>query len=151
MNRDAGDLREMFVYAFFQRAGNVVDLGDGQGAIHGAVAGHQDFLLDLAHKAVSQRFLALRRRILLCIIAPKVTHLGRCSMSRSALTRTNLLLETGKVRRLRAALQSRSNSEAVRLVIDERLTVEAGLQALRRLRKRGGLVDLFGRAPAKRQ
>jgi hypothetical protein len=72
-------------------------------------------------------------------------------MSRAALTRTNLLLETGKVRRLREALRSRSNSEAVRLVIDERLAVEAGLQALRRLRKRGGLVDLFDRVPAKRQ
>jgi hypothetical protein len=72
-------------------------------------------------------------------------------MSKTALTRTNLLLETGKVRRLREALQSRSNSEAVRLVIDERLAVEAGLQALRRLRKRGGLQDLFARAPAKRR
>jgi hypothetical protein len=72
-------------------------------------------------------------------------------MSRAALTRTNLLLETTKVRRLREALQSRSNSEAVRRVIDERLAVEAGLLALRRLRKRGGLEDLFGRAPAKRR
>lgn len=72
-------------------------------------------------------------------------------MSRAALTRTNLLLETRKVRQLRAALRSRSNSEAVRLVIDERLAVEAGLHALRRLRKRGGLVDLFDRAPAKKQ
>jgi len=56
---------------------------------------------------------------------------------------------TRKVRQLRKALRSRSNSEAVRLVIDERLAVEAGLQALRRLRKRGGLDDLFRRAPAK--
>jgi hypothetical protein len=71
-------------------------------------------------------------------------------MSRAAMTRTNLLLEAGKVRRLREALQSRSNSEAVRTVIDERLAVEAGLQALRRLRKRGGLEDLFDRAPANR-
>jgi hypothetical protein len=70
-------------------------------------------------------------------------------MSRAALTRTNLLLETRKVRQLREALGSRSNSEAVRLVIDECLAVEAGLQALRRLRKRGGLEDLFRRAPVK--
>jgi len=70
-------------------------------------------------------------------------------MSRAALTRTNLLLETRKVRQLREALRSRSNSEAVRIVIDERLAVEAGLQALRSLRKRGGLEDLFHRAPAK--
>ncbi len=71
-------------------------------------------------------------------------------MSRAALTRTNLLLETRKVRQLREALRSRSNSEAVRIVIDERLAVEAGLQALRRLRKRGGLEDVFDRAPAKK-
>ena len=71
-------------------------------------------------------------------------------MTRAALTRTNLLLETRKVRRLRKALRSRSNSEAVRLVIDERLAVEAGLQALRKLRKSGGIEDVFNRAPAKR-
>jgi hypothetical protein len=71
-------------------------------------------------------------------------------MSRVALTRTNLLLETGKIRRLRKALRSRSNSEAVRLVIDERLAAEAGLQALRKLRKSGRIKDVFNRAPAKR-
>jgi hypothetical protein len=64
-------------------------------------------------------------------------------MSRAALTRTNLLLEAGKVRQLRKALRSRSNSEAVRLVINERLAVESGLQALRKLRKFGGLEDVF--------
>lgn len=73
-------------------------------------------------------------------------------MSRAAaLTRTNLLLETGKVRRLRKALRSRSNSEAVRRVIDERLAVEAGLDALRGLRRLGGPDDVFGRAPAKKR
>jgi hypothetical protein len=59
------------------------------------------------------------------------------------------MLDAGKVRQLREALHSRSNSEAVRLVIDERLAVEAGLQALRRLRKRGGLEDLLHHAPPK--
>jgi hypothetical protein len=71
-------------------------------------------------------------------------------VSRAVLTRTNLLLEVGKVRRLRKVLQSRSNSEAVRLVIDERLAVEVGLQALRNLQKLGGPADIFGRAPAKK-
>jgi hypothetical protein len=71
-------------------------------------------------------------------------------VSGAALTRTNLLLEIGKVRKLRKVLRSRSNSEAVRLVIDERLAVEAGLQALRNLRKLGDLKDVFGRAPAKK-
>jgi hypothetical protein len=70
-------------------------------------------------------------------------------MSRAALTRTNLLLETGKVRRLRKALRSRSNSEAVRRVIEERLAVEAGLNALQNLRKLGGLEDAFVRTRAK--
>jgi hypothetical protein len=72
-------------------------------------------------------------------------------MSRAALTRTNLLLEVGKVRQLRKTLQSRSNSEAVRFVIEERLAVETSLQALRNLRKLGGPEDVFGRARAKRR
>jgi hypothetical protein len=72
-------------------------------------------------------------------------------MNKGALTRTNLLLETGKIRRLRKALQSRSNSEAVRRAIDERLAVETGLAALRNLRNLGGPEDLFGRARAKKR
>lgn len=72
-------------------------------------------------------------------------------MRQAALTRTNLLLETGKVRQLRKALQSRSNSAAVRRAIDERLAVEAGLGALQSLAKRGGLEDPFGRVRAKRR
>jgi hypothetical protein len=71
-------------------------------------------------------------------------------MSGTALTRTNLLLETEKVRRLRKALRSRSNSEAVRRAIDERLAVESGLTALRTLRKLGGIEDVFGRARARK-
>ena len=72
-------------------------------------------------------------------------------MNRAALTRTNLLLEVGKVRRLRKALRSRSNSEAVRRVIDERLAVETGLEALRTLRRLGGPDDVFGRSRAKKR
>lgn len=72
-------------------------------------------------------------------------------MNRAALTRTNLLLEVGKVRRLRKALRSRSNSEAVRRVIDERLAVETGLETLRSLRRLGGPDDVFGRALAKKR
>jgi hypothetical protein len=71
-------------------------------------------------------------------------------MSKALLTRTNLLLETEKVRRLRKTLRSRSNSEAVRLVINERLAAEAGLEALRKLQKLGGLEDVFGRAPKRK-
>jgi len=80
-----------------------------------------------------------------------LTYTLEVAMSRAALTRTNLLLEVGKVRRLRKALQSRSNSEAVRRVIDERLVVETGLEALRNLRRLGGLEDVFGRASTKKR
>jgi hypothetical protein len=72
-------------------------------------------------------------------------------MKRTALTRTNLLLEVVKVRRLRKALQSPSNSEAVRRVIDERLAVDVGLRALQNLRKLGAPEDVFGRAPTKKR
>jgi hypothetical protein len=72
-------------------------------------------------------------------------------MSGRALTRTNLLLEPGKVRRLRKALRSPSNSAAVRRVIDERLAVEAGLRALQGLRKLGGLQDVFERTGTRRR
>ena len=70
-------------------------------------------------------------------------------MGSTTLTRTNLLLETGKIRRLRKVLCSRSNSEAVRRAINERLAAEKGLEALRTLRELGGLEDVFGRARAK--
>jgi hypothetical protein len=72
-------------------------------------------------------------------------------MTRATLTRTNLLLDVRKVRRLRKALQSPSNSEAVRRVIDERLTVEAGLQALQSLRKLGSPEDVLWRAPLRKR
>ena len=61
------------------------------------------------------------------------------------------VFESGKVQQLRKTLHSRSNSEAVRRVIEERLAVEAGLGALRTLRKLGGPEDVFGRASAKKK
>lgn len=72
-------------------------------------------------------------------------------MARAALTRTNLLLETGKIRQLRKALRARSNSEAVRLAIDERLAIESGLAALQKLQALGGLDDVFGRARSRKK
>lgn len=67
------------------------------------------------------------------------------------LTRTNLLLETGKIRHLRKVLRSRSNSEAVRCIIDERLAAEKALEALQELRRLGGLEDVFGRMRSKKK
>lgn len=66
------------------------------------------------------------------------------------LTRTNVLLETGKIRKLRKILRSRSNSEAIRLAVDERIAVETGLQALRTLKRLGGPDDVFRRATARK-
>ena len=71
-------------------------------------------------------------------------------MGKPALTRTNLLLEAPKVRRLRKTLGPPSNSDAVRRATNERLAVESGLRALRDLRKFGGLDDVFGRAARRR-
>jgi signal recognition particle GTPase len=61
------------------------------------------------------------------------------------------LVDLAKVRELRRVLNLRSNAEAVRRVIDDRLAVETGLNALRRLRKLGGLEEVFGRIPAKKK
>ena len=48
MNGYAIDLREFFFHAIFEGGGDVVDLGDGQRAFHGAVAGDVDVMFDLA-------------------------------------------------------------------------------------------------------
>jgi len=70
-------------------------------------------------------------------------------MGKVAFSRTNLLLDASKVRQLRRALRSRSNSEAIRRAISERLAAEEGLRALRDLSRFGGLDDLFARASVK--
>ncbi len=67
-------------------------------------------------------------------------------MKKPVLTRTKLLLETAKVRRLRTSLRARSNSEAAQPAIDERLAINGGIEALQELQALGGLEDIFGRA-----
>ena len=66
-------------------------------------------------------------------------------MSRTASTRTSILLDSRKVRGLRKLLGSRGNSEAVPLVIEPRLTAEEGLEAVGKLRKLGGSSDAGSR------
>lgn len=61
------------------------------------------------------------------------------------------MLETEKIHRLRKVLRSRSNSEAVRCIIDERLAAEKALEALQELRRLGGLEDVFGRMRSKKK
>ncbi len=67
------------------------------------------------------------------------------------LKRQNLMVESDKVRRLRRQLKARSNSEAVRMAIDRELATEMGLNALKKLRTLGTLVDAFTRATTKRK
>ncbi len=48
MDGDAGDLGEALLDAVFQRGGDIVDAGDGEVALHHAVAGNKNVVLDLA-------------------------------------------------------------------------------------------------------
>src|SRR5579872_3360 len=43
---DAVDLGELLLDAIFEGGGDVVDLSDGEGAVHGAVSGDENFVLD---------------------------------------------------------------------------------------------------------
>jgi hypothetical protein len=44
----AGDLGEAFFYGVFEGGGDIVDAGDGEIALHGAVTGDEDVVLNLA-------------------------------------------------------------------------------------------------------
>ena len=66
-------------------------------------------------------------------------------MAEAALKRVNLILEKGKLNRLRRELGARSNSEAVRIAIDRELAAEKALGALGKLRANGTLRDVFQR------
>lgn len=48
MNGEAEDLREAFFDPVFEGRGDVMNFGDGQRAVHGAVAGDQNFVVDAA-------------------------------------------------------------------------------------------------------
>jgi hypothetical protein len=71
-------------------------------------------------------------------------------MGKRVLTRANLLVEMPKLRHVRKKLRLRSNSEAVRKLVDQHIAAERGVQALRDLQKFGGLKDAFGRAPKRK-
>ena len=60
MNRQAKNLRETFFHAVFERGSDVVNFGDGQIAVHGAVAGDQDFVIHAAHVD----FVAIRQLVI---------------------------------------------------------------------------------------
>ena len=76
---------------------------------------------------------------------------GRVAKAKAALKRQSLMVDEGKVRRLRRALGARSNSEAVRIAVDRELATTLGLNALQNLTERGTLEDVFKRASAGRK
>jgi hypothetical protein len=72
-------------------------------------------------------------------------------VGRTVFERVNLIVERGKMNRLRRELRARSNSEAVRMAIDRELAITGIQDALRGLRERGTLEDVFRRAPSRRR
>ena len=61
------------------------------------------------------------------------------------LTRKNVMLEEGQVQRLVEQLQAKSESEAIRIAIADRLFAEEVMQHIQQLRHRGTLQDVYKR------
>ncbi|HEX9820089.1 MAG TPA: hypothetical protein VGD07_10810 [Methylomirabilota bacterium] len=51
--------------------------------------------------------------------------------------RKNVIVDTGKVRRLRRALRTVSESAAIRIAVERTLALEEAVAALERMRRRG--------------
>jgi len=67
------------------------------------------------------------------------------------LKRKNLIVDEVAIRALRRRLGAATESEAVRVAVEERLLMEDAIAAMRRIRARGGLDDVFRRGrPARR-
>lgn len=62
-----------------------------------------------------------------------------------ALARKNLVVDERDIRTLRRVLGVATESEAVRIAVKERLALEEAQAALRRIRKRRGVEDVFRR------
>jgi hypothetical protein len=60
MNCEAENLREALLHAVFEGRGDVVDLGDGQSAVHGAVARDENFVVHASHV----NFVAIRHFVI---------------------------------------------------------------------------------------
>ncbi|HXV64828.1 MAG TPA: hypothetical protein VEK15_29290 [Vicinamibacteria bacterium] len=60
--------------------------------------------------------------------------------------RKNLMLDEPKLRRLVRTLGARSESEAIRTVIEDALFADEVMTHVRDLRRRGSLRDAYGRA-----
>ena len=71
--------------------------------------------------------------------------------SAKGLARKNLMVDE-EVRALKRGLGVSTDSEAVRIAVRDRLALEEAREALRRIRDRGGIDDVFRRsAPALRK
>ena len=62
------------------------------------------------------------------------------------LVRCSVLLEEEKVRKLMKTLKVKTESEAIRTVIDDRLFADEVMQHVRGLRRRGTIRDAYRRA-----
>ena len=62
------------------------------------------------------------------------------------LARKNLMVDEEEVRALKRALGVSTESEAVRIAVRDRLALEEAQAALRRIRARGGVEDIFQRS-----
>ena len=66
--------------------------------------------------------------------------------SGSNLARKNLIVDETAVRALKQALKVSTESEAVRITVRDRLAIEEAQAAFERIRRRGGLDDVFRRS-----
>ncbi len=69
--------------------------------------------------------------------------------SPSRVVRKNVMLEAPKVKLLVQRLGARSESEAIRIVIDDFLFADEVMTHVRKLRRRGTLHDTYQRAGAR--
>jgi len=65
------------------------------------------------------------------------------------LKRKNVMLEESKLKRLVRKLDAKSESEAIRTVIDDALFADEVMTSVRELRNRGTLHDVYHRADRK--
>jgi hypothetical protein len=63
-----------------------------------------------------------------------------------AFARKNLVVDERDIRSLRRVLGVATESEAVRIAVKQRLALEEAQAALRRIRKRRGIDDVFRRS-----
>lgn len=63
-------------------------------------------------------------------------------------SRKNLMVDAAAIQALKHMLKTPTESEAVRIAVQDRLALEEALSALQRIRARGGIDDVFQRSAA---